>query len=58
MFQRRHMQAIAEEVMTWDMNMNKKDIVISLSTLFRYHNSNFDSVRFRKACSAFEGELD
>ena len=58
MFQRRHMIAIAEEVMTWDMSMNKKDIVANLSNLFDYYNPNFSPARFRKACSAFEGELD
>ena len=58
MFQRRHMEAIAEEVMTWDMSMNKIDIVANLSNLFDYHNPNFSPARFRKACEQFEGELE
>ena len=58
MFQRRHMQAVADEVMTWDKTMSKEQIVNNLCSLFAYYNPNFNPARFRKACSAFEGELD
>jgi len=57
MFQRRHMIAIAEEVMTWDNAMFKTDIVDKLCVLFKWHNPNFDPSRFVKACESFEGEL-
>ena len=58
MFQRRHFDAIAAEVMTWDnADLTKAQIVLNLAALFIHHNPNFDEDRFVKACEAFEGEL-
>ena len=58
MFQRRHMIAIAEEIMSWDnATLTKEYIVNNLCSFFSFHNPNFDSHRFKKACESFEGEL-
>jgi hypothetical protein len=57
MFQRRHFEAIAAEVMTWDGAEEKSQIVLKLSAFFTHYNPNFNEERFIKACEAFEGEL-
>ena len=62
MFQHRHFEAIAAEIMTWDFtNMHhnecKAQIVLYLVAFFMHHNHRFDENRFVKACESFEGEL-
>tara|TARA_R110002020_G_scaffold153171_27_gene332512 strand:+ start:1047 stop:1223 length:177 start_codon:yes stop_codon:yes gene_type:complete len=57
MFQRRHFEAIASEVMTWDKTETKAQIVLNLVAFFIHYNPNFNEDRFVKACEAFEGEL-
>ena len=57
MFQKRHFEAIANEVMTWDKNITKSQVVLHLVAMFIHYNPNFDEMRFAKACEAFEGEL-
>ena len=57
MFQRRHMEAMAAEVMTWSKTMSKPQIVNNLCSFFAHYNPNFSQERFIKACELFEGEL-
>ena len=42
MFQRRHFEAIASEVMTWDKTETKAQIVLNLVAFFIHYNPNFN----------------
>ena len=50
MFQRRHFEAIAAEVFTWDKTVSKEQIIEYLCALFSYYNSGFDESLFIKTC--------
>jgi len=63
MFQKRHFEAIADEVMTWSfLNLNPESsrmmIVLYLCNFFEYHNSNFKRNAFVKRCQTYEGEFE
>jgi len=63
MFQRRHFEAIADEVMTWDfLNCTPESsrfmIVLYLCNFFEYHNPNFKRKAFIQRCQTYEGEFD
>ena len=55
MFQRRHMEAMAAEIMTWSKTMSKPQIVNNLCSFFAHYNPNFSQELFIKACELFEG---
>lgn len=57
MFQKRHFDAIASEIMTWEKVETKVNIIYMMMAFFRSYNPNFDREKFIKACQAFEGEL-
>jgi len=57
MFQRRHFEAMANEVMTWEKTLTKTQIVDYLCSLFEYYSPHFKPEKFKKACESFEGEL-
>ena len=62
MFQKRHFEAIADEVMTWDF-LNCKKLsriitVVNLCNFFEHHNPNFKRKAFIQRCQTYEGEFE
>ena len=57
MFQKRHFEAIAFEIMTWEKVETKENIIYMMMAFFRHYNQNFDREKFMKACQAYDGEL-
>ena len=63
MFQKRHFEAIADEVMTWDFlnctpEKSRIMIVSYLCNFFQHHNPNFKRNTFIKRCETWEGEFE
>ena len=63
MFQRRHFEAIADEVMTWDFlnctpEKSRIMIVLYLCNFFEHHNPNFKRKAFIQRFQSWEGEFE
>ena len=57
MFQKRHFEAIANEIKTWEKVETKENIIYMMMALFRHYNPNFDREKFIKAVQIYDGEL-
>ncbi len=57
MFQKRHFNAFANEIKTWEKVETKENIIYMMMAFFRDYNPNFYREKFIKACQIYDGEL-